>query len=205
MTTYRLMRVSPLSQLERPEGSAVATPRMVRTRQAVELEGDQARVGEEEHEGDPAREREHVALRVLVPRRLCLAEDVRNNHSHGAQDQDCSVRLCALLVVALRGVPYAPKEEGAAEHEQQVGEDGAEQRHLHDAQHATLECKEGDDDLGHVAKGCVQQAAQRLRCVQRQLLRHVAQTLCERRDCNERKEEDSAGVPVVLLCKDRQR
>ena len=63
---------------------------------------------------------------------------------------------------------------------------------LHDAQHATLECKEADDDLGHVAKGCVQQAAQRLRCVQRQLLRHVAQTLCERRDCNERKEEDVA-------------
>ena len=45
---------------------------------------------------------------------------------------------------------------------------------LHDAEHSGAEGKQGDDELGDIAERGVEQPAQRLVGVQRQLLRHIA-------------------------------
>ena len=52
------------------------------------------------------------------------------------------------------------EEEGAAEDEEHVGEDGAEEGDLYDAQHARLEREQRDDQLSHVAEGRVEQSTQ---------------------------------------------
>ena len=57
--------------------------------------------------------------------------------------------------------------------------------HLRERGHAVLEREERDDELGDVTKGRVEQPAQRLGRVQRELLRHKGETLGEGRNRKE--------------------
>lgn len=61
------------------------------------------------------------------------------------------------------------------QHEQQVGEDGAQQRHGHHVVQPAVERGQRQDHLHHVAKGGVEEAAQELAAAQRQVLGDVAQ------------------------------
>ena len=63
---------------------------------------------------------------------------------------DAGADRAAVGVEVLRLVLDPAREEGAAEDQQEVGEDGAQQGHLHDAQQPGLEREEGDNDLRDV-------------------------------------------------------
>jgi hypothetical protein len=70
-----------------------------------------------------------------------------------------------LLVEPLMAGHHASCHKGAAHDQQQVGHYGAQQRELHYAQIALPQGYRRDDDLGGVAKGCVEQAAEGVVCV----------------------------------------
>ena len=136
-------------------------------------------------------------LRVLdVVRDL---ENRRHRNAQHSQQQQAEAQRLRLVGVLLLGVLEAADEEGAAEHEEQIRQDRAEQTDLYDAQHATEQRDERHDQLRHVAKGRVQKAADRLRRVHCELLRHVADALGHGRDRQHRENEDRHVVPAVVV------
>ena len=136
-------------------------------------------------------------LRVLdVVRDL---EDRRHRNAQYSQQQQAEAQRLRLMGVLLLRVLDAADEEGAAEHEQQIRQDRAEQTDLHDAQHAAEQRDERHDQLRHVAKGRVQKAADRLRRVHRELLRDETDALSHGRDRQHRENEDRHVIPAVVV------
>ena len=80
--------------------------------------------------------------------------------AHDGEGEHARVERAGRLVEGLLLVAQPAEEEGAAEHQQQVGQDRAEQRDLHDAQQTRLDSEHRHDQLGHVAEGGVEQPAQ---------------------------------------------
>ena len=100
------------------------------------------------------------------------------------------------LVEDLLLAPDPADEHREAEHEQQVAQDRADDRGLHDLLKSLGEEEEGDDQLGGVAEGDVEEAADArpgLRC---QLLGREAHQRRRRDDPRGRAEEDDRRVRV---------
>jgi len=99
----------------------------------------------------------------------------------------------------IRSNPYARSKEGTAEDQQEIGEDGTEERGLHHAKKTTLKRKVRDDHLGGVAKGGVEQAAQRVACVQRHLLGDLAEETSQWEQTEAGYKEDHAVRKASLV------
>ncbi|KAJ8566818.1 hypothetical protein ON010_g6302 [Phytophthora cinnamomi] len=172
----------------------------------LELEEEQLDVHEEQEGGGDARERErvgHTSFLRLVVREV---EDVAGQQ-HGERGQHEQRRVGAGThgVERVFLVAHAAGDEGAAQHEQQVGQHGADERALHHVDLARLEREDGDDHLDGVAEGGVDEPADGLSRVEGQRLGGLAQQVGERDHDEEVEDEDPEVTPAAERGPDGQR
>jgi hypothetical protein len=103
-------------------------------------------------------------------------------------------------------VAQASEEEGAAEREEAVADDGAGDRCFHEVEHAGPQRRDGDDELSHVAEGRVEKAADRVARPRRDVLGRLAEQARERHDGQDRQhEEQRVRLRLRVLGHDRDR
>ena len=100
---------------------------------------------------------------LLGDRPLARAAGKREDRGHEqadkGDDEQCGVGAGDLPAERLRAVAQPADQHAGPEHEQQVADDRAGERRLHDLDEAGLQREEGDDQLGDVAEGRVEDAA----------------------------------------------
>ena len=120
-------------------------------------------------------------------------EDRGHDDGDGGQRHHADLGARADGGEGLDGVAQAAGEERRAEHQQQVADDRADQRGLDDVEHAGAQRDEGDDQLGGIAEGGVEQAADALADPGRELLGRQAEQARQRDDGDAGQDEDQQG------------
>ena len=178
----------------------------------LEREEEPGEVGDEQDDRDGDREVLDVAAEVdrllLGPRQAAAGhelEDRRHHQRGGRQHQHQRLhprrRAVELLALALA----AADQHRGAHHEQDVAEDRADQRGLDDLLEALVQGEEGDDDLGRVAEGDVEEAADARPRAHRELLGRLAHQRRGRDHAGRRAREDHGRLGVRELERDRDR
>mmetsp|Transcript_90878 Transcript_90878/g.291343 ORF Transcript_90878/g.291343 Transcript_90878/m.291343 type:complete len:290 (+) Transcript_90878:807-1676(+) len=167
----------------------------------AQLEYQEGHVHEAHDQCDDARQadfvRESGIGHVRVDRRQCERE--------GGQHQATNVGACPGRVECGLFVHQARAKEGHSEHQQQVGENRADQRLLHDADETGPDRIDGDDHLNRIAEGGVQETAHHLPGVRGERLGESAEHSRERHDGNEVQEEGGQATPIALAGRDAYR
>mmetsp|Transcript_10109 Transcript_10109/g.28814 ORF Transcript_10109/g.28814 Transcript_10109/m.28814 type:complete len:463 (+) Transcript_10109:307-1695(+) len=159
----------------------------------LQLEDEQLDVHEHEEDGSESGDQQDVfILHVVV-----LRKRGGQNQRDAAQRQQAHVGRGRRRIEGLLLVLHTAKEEAGAQHQEQVGEDGADHGGLHDADLVRQQGLHGDHDLYGVAEGGVDQPSDGLVGVQGQLLREVSQDGGERDHDEEVEPEDPRRVPLV--------
>lgn len=97
-----------------------------------------------------------------------VRDSYRKQQAHDTQTQQASAHLSDSAVVDLLSVAETSKKEGHAKDEKQIGQDGAKQRSLYDADLIFDQCDDEDDQLDGVSKGDVEECT-----------KGVAKTACD--------------------------
>ena len=98
-----------------------------------------------------------------------------------------------------------PEQEGDAEREQEVRQDGADERGPDHVEKARPQRHEGDDQLGGVAEGRVEEPADRVAGVGRELLGRPDDQARDRHDRDRRDEEHPGRRRAGVLERERDR
>ena len=152
-------------------------------------EGERRDVEGDQHGGDRAGDDLPLDQAVVAAER----EQRRHQQAGDRQHERGRVHRGRAGVVLLLLVLQPAEEEGEAQHEQQVPQDRAGQRCLHDLDLAFEEQEDRDDQLGDVAERGVDQSAEARTDVQRQLLGGAADQSRERQDRAGRRRGRSRG------------
>jgi hypothetical protein len=132
-------------------------------------------------------------------------EDGRHDECRGREQQHERLGARCRAIEDLTLALATADEHRGAHHEQDVAEDGSHDGRLDDLLEPLVESEEGDDELGRVAEGDVQEAADARARAGGQLLRRAAHQR-RRRDHAERgRDEDDRRVGVRELERDRDR
>ena len=138
--------------------------------------GEDLRVGpEHEDQVEPVGRQEHErdagVQRLRVPRSFGAEKSMKragHDHADGRQQHHGRVGARRRRIVFLRAVTQAPEEKGEPEGEQQVGEQGADERRAHHLEQPRAERHHRDDQLRQVAARRVEQPTERgRRCARR--------------------------------------
>ena len=78
---------------------------------------------------------------------------------HDCNKEQAGLKACPSAVEFLQVVAQPAQKEGCTQHEQRIGDDGPGNRGLDQRVLSGGQCGQGDDQLGQVAKGCVDQPA----------------------------------------------
>jgi hypothetical protein len=97
------------------------------------------------------------------------------------------------------------QQERHAEREQQVGEDGAGERGAHHVEQPRAQRDHGDDQLGGIAEGRVEQPAERVARVGRELLGRAHDEARDRHDRERRAQEHPGRRRAGVLHRERDR
>jgi hypothetical protein len=130
----------------------------------------------------------------------------RNDQRDHGERQHRRLRARGQRVVLLLVLAQAAEEHRQAEREEHVPEDRARERRLHHVVEAGAQRGEGDDQLGHVAEGRVEQAADAGARLLGEVLGRLAHRRGERHDRERRREEDEhrlVGGEVLERERDR--
>ena len=120
--------------------------------------------GEDEREDvaddqDPGHEDRFLGDRPRLAGACAEGEDRRHEEADRGDHEERRVRARDARVEALDAVAEAAEQDARAEDEEQVPDDRAGERRLHDLDEPGLEGEEGDDQLGDVAERGVEDAA----------------------------------------------
>ena len=99
------------------------------------------------------------SVTVALARAAGEREDRGHEQADKGDDEQCGVGAGDLPAERLRAVAQPADQHAGPEHEQQVADDRAGERRLDDLDEAGLQREEGDDQLGDVAEGRVEDAA----------------------------------------------
>src|SRR6185312_451895 len=105
----------------------------------------------EQHEQDYRDDQRHRVF-MWRRRRMHVARERRHHHRGDGQQHQHGSRAGALRVDALRPVAQAAYGEGEAQHKQQVGKDGTDQRGLHHHHQAGFQREQRDEQFRQVAQ-----------------------------------------------------
>mmetsp|Transcript_17868 Transcript_17868/g.54682 ORF Transcript_17868/g.54682 Transcript_17868/m.54682 type:complete len:274 (-) Transcript_17868:489-1310(-) len=130
-----------------------------------------------------------------------------HDHGHAAEQQQRHVgdrrrgveAQGRVLEGALLILYEATREEARAQHQQQVGQHGPQHGRLHDADLVGTERLDGHHHLDGVAEGGVDEPADGLARVQRELLGEVAEHGRQRHHGEEVEPENPVGTPVEVV------
>ena len=132
---------------------AVPTERAFRVGELVDQRDHITGHQDQRHEDGLLRDR---GLRLIA---VGQREHRRDEQADQGEHEERGVRSGDLRAERLRSVADAAEQDAGAHHQEQVADDRSSQGRLDDFDQAGLERKEGDDQLGDVAKGRVQDAA----------------------------------------------
>jgi hypothetical protein len=171
-------------------------------RMGLEHEDEVEHVRGEQDEGEADVEQR------LLPQGLLGREDPIECARHGQADRGDqhhrAVHARGGLPVGLRVETHPADEEGDAEREQQVREDRADDRRAHHVKEPRAERHQGDDQLGRIAEGGVQESADGVAGVGRELLRRPDDEARDRED-GDRRDEEHPGRRRAVLERERDR
>ena len=134
---------------------------------------------------------------ALLRHRMC--EDGRDRKTEHGEQQHARRDVHGVPVEFLRLELQTADQHRHAEHQQDIADDGARQRSLHDVEHAFLHRDKGDDQLGRIAEGRIEKPADLLPTVAGDRLCALAHEAGQRDD-RERaaREHERIGKPGEL-------
>lgn len=161
----------------------------------VELEEQVRKVHQQQDHGGAARQLGDFRLGGIG----LEIEDGGDDDGGNGQGEEGGGRLSDGGVEVLLGTAQAAKEEAESHDEQQVGQDGADERGLDDDNLTLDESEDGDDELDSIAKGGVDEAAEGLASAQGNLFRGEAKHGGEGDDGDEVDGEDDGWADAVHI------
>lgn len=118
----------------------------------------------------------------------------RKQERHDTQTEQASTHLSDSAVVDLLSVPEATKKESHAKDEKQVGQDGAKQRSLYDADLVLDQSDDEDDQFHSVSEGDIEQCTEAVAETTSHALGGVTEQTGQRNDGNCVQCEDDRGT-----------
>ena len=125
-----------------------------------------------------------------------MAEEGRDDQPEDGDGQQDGAVDGVLAVELLRAVLEAARQDGYPQHEQQVADDRAGDGGLDQLEQAALDGEQGDDQLGCVAEGGVDQPADLGAGVRGQPLGAVADQPGQRDNAQGGQAEDQERIPI---------
>ena len=137
---------------------------------------------------------------------------MRRHVEHGRHEQgrrgQGQLGACCTSGSAVEALPLAgdpPEEEGEADDREHVAQNRADERGFHEVVQAGLQRDDGDDELGGIAEGGVEQAARGRAKPAGQLLGGDADEAGQRHDGQAAGEEHDGRAPVPMLGSEGER
>jgi hypothetical protein len=120
----------------------------------------------------------------------------RKQQTHNTQTQQASAHLSDGAVVDLLSVAKTSKKESHAKDEKQIGQDGAKERSLYDADLILDQCNDKNDQLDSISKGNVEECTEGVTKTTGNTLSGVTEQASERYDGDSVHSEDNGRAQM---------
>jgi hypothetical protein len=124
------------------------------------------------------------------------AESYRKQQTHDTQTQQACAHLCDSAVVDLLPVAKTSKKESHAKNEKQIGQDGAKERSLYDADLILDQRDDENDQLDRISKGNVEECTEGITKTTGDTLGGVTEQTSERYDGDSVHSEDNGRAQM---------